>query len=145
MSADEWELKTQHKLHCHESDEDLETMEVCCCQPEGRGGARRRPAAACRQPEVTEVSPQGRPAVLKTHPECTFSLETREHRGIVGNGFRSTDDTFRINEVLDVVNIWESTKRENIKGICSRLFGISQSYLLLWCALDYYDLPGSQN
>lgn len=87
MSADEWELKTQHKLHCCESDEDLDLMGVCCCQPEGRAGARRWGAVACRQTEVTEVSPRVRPAILKTHPECTFSLATREHRGIVGNGF----------------------------------------------------------
>lgn len=130
MSADERELKTQHKLHSHECDEDLDLMGVCRCQPAGREGAWRRRAVACRQTEVTEVSPRVQPAILKTHPGRTFSLATREHRGIVGNGFRSTD-TFRINEVLDAVNIWECTKRENIKGICSTVFGISPSYLLL--------------
>lgn len=77
----------------------------CCCQPQGQKGAQWQLqwAVACRQTEVTEVSPRVPPAILKTHPECTVSLATGEHRGIVGNGFRSMDSAFRMNEALDVV------------------------------------------
>lgn len=106
MSADQWELKTQHKLHCHESGEDLDLVGVRCCQPEGWEGARcrRRRAVACRQTEVTEVSPQVPPLSWK-HTQSVPSpwQHVSTEGGILANGFRSTDDTFSMNEVLDGV------------------------------------------
>lgn len=74
---------------------------VSCSQPgKGEGG---RPAVACRQTEVTEGPPRVRPATLKKHAQSvTVSLATRRDGG--GNGFRSTDHTFGMNEALAVVN-----------------------------------------
>lgn len=74
---------------------------LSCSQP-GEGGAQRWRAVACRQTEVTEGPPRVRPATLKTRPECNRLPGNTE--GLWGNGFRSTDHTFGMNEALAVVN-----------------------------------------
>lgn len=60
LNIHERQLKTQRKLRCNESDEDLDLMEVelQSAGGGGAGGARRWRAVACRQTEVTEGPPR---------------------------------------------------------------------------------------
>lgn len=101
----------------------------------GVGVGGQRWAVACRQTEVTEVSPRVL-AVAQLSQTCASTEGLWEMSSAARR--RSVDDA------LDVDNIWECTKRENIKGICSKVFGISRSYLLLWCTPDW-DSQGVRN
>lgn len=77
-----------------------------------------------------------RPRSQKCHRGSSLSLSSaaRPARALRDYGkclLQHADKVFRTGDALDVDNIWECTKRENIKGICSKVFGISRSYLLL--------------